>query len=474
MSEEEDVEIEYDLPKMLDIPPKLLPLITRFNEFTFFVIEGGRGSAKTQSVGRILLFIGEKRKVRIGAGREVQNTIEESVHQLFMDLIGEFGLAWRTTKNRLRHFVSGSTIVYKSLRERGAVNIKGLEGLDIFWAEEAQTVTMDTLRVLIPTLRKKNIKFFFTMNRFTRDDAVIQELVGRPDCLHIKINFDENPHCPLHIKHEAEVMRLKDPREYAHVYLGEPVAGSDDYLFNYDKLYAAFTRLPFGEVFGRQRILSIDFAAQGNDACVATLLERKSNQHWVIADRHVWHEPDAMVSTGKIVALIGQYRPPMPNSNDQLITILDVGGMGHVVWNRLNEVLAGTHIQVHRFDGATTQGVDVVHYANARTEGYWVLKDWFDQGFLCLDEKRDAVIVKQLEKIKMKHRSDGRRALESKPDMKKETGESPDDADSLMMGVYAAVKFLGRSATSQAETNVIVRKSQSARHQQARPGRTRR
>lgn len=467
---EEETEIEYDLPAILNIPPKLLPLVTQFNDYKFFVIEGGRGSAKTQSVGRVLLFIAEKRKVRIGAGREVQNTIEESVHQLFLDLIHEHRLSWRTAKNRLRQLVTGATIVYKSLRERGAVNIKGLEGLDIFWGEEAQTITKETLEVLIPTLRKSKLKFFFTLNRFTRDDAVIQELVGRPDCLHIKINYYENPHCPAHILEEAEIMRIKDPRQYAHVYLGEPVAGSDDYLFNYDKLYAAFKQQAFGEVFGRQRILSIDFAAQGNDACVATLLERVSNQHWKIADRHKWHEPDAMVSVGKIVQLIGMYRPPMPNSNDQLITILDVGGMGHVVWNRLNEVLAGTHLRVHRFDGATTDGVDVVHYSNARTEGYWLTKDWFDQGFLVLDEKRDAEVVKQLEKIKMKYRSDGRRALESKVDMKKETGGSPDDADSLMMGVFAAVKFLGRAATSQAETNVIVRKGGSNRSKPMRVG----
>lgn len=468
---EEETEIEYDLPEILNIPPKLMPIITDFNKYKFFVIEGGRGSAKTQSVGRILLFIAEKRKVRIGAGREIQNTIEESVHQLFLDLIHQYSLAWRTAKNRLRMLVTGSIIVYKSLRERGAVNIKGLEGLDIFWGEEAQTITRETLQTLIPTLRKSKLKFFFTLNRFTRDDAVIQELVGRPDCLHIKINYYENPHCPAHILEEAEIMRIKDPRQYAHVYLGEPVSGSDDYLFNYDKLYAAFNQKPFGEKFGRQRVLSIDFAAQGNDACVATLLERMSNQHWERVDRHEWHEPDAMVSTGKIVSLIGQYRPPMPNSDDQLIIILDVGGMGHVVWNRLNEVLAGTHIRIHRFDGASTAAVDVVHYANARTEGYWILKDWFDQGFLCLNEKTDAVVVKQLEKIKMKHRSDGRRALESKVDMKKEIGQSPDDADSLMMAVWAAVKFLGRSATSQAESNVIVRKSGSNRGRPPRIGR---
>lgn len=445
------------LPEILNIPPKLLPIITEFNNYTFFVIEGGRGSAKTQSVARLLLYIAEHRRVRIGAGREVQNTIEESVHTELTDLITHYGLAWRMVKHKLRHLISGSTIVYKSLRERGAVNIKGLAGLDIFWAEEAQTVTAHTLETLIPTLRKNKVKFFFTLNRFTRDDPVIQQLVGQPDCLHIHINYDENPHCPLSIKHAAEVMRNRDIRKYQHIYLGHPVSGDDDYLMDFDKLYASFKIKPFGELYTRQRILSVDFAAQGNDACVATVLDRMSNQHWQVTEQIEWHEADSMVSTGRIVRMIGDLKPS--------IIILDVGGMGHVVWDRLNEVFQGTKTIIHRFDGAGTDSmaVDKVHYANARTEGYWLLKDWFEAGFLCLDEKHGAVVVKQLEKIKMKHRSDGRRALESKPDMKKNVGHSPDHADSLMMAVFAAVKFLGKSATSQSDSNVVVRRSSSGR-----------
>lgn len=422
-----------ELPTILNIPPKLHPLITDFNKYKYFVIEGGRGSAKTQSVARLLLYIAEKRKVRIFCGREVQNTIEESVFTVLSDLIRDYTLAFDVKKVGITHLVTGSEFKFKGFREQGSVNIKGVEGASIVWVDEAQSVTKPTLDILIPTIRTENSKLIFTLNRFMRDDAVM-EVVGRPDCLHIKINYFDNPFCPLTLKHEAELAKNKSERDYRHIWLGEPLATAGDYLFNYEKLYNAFDIQPFGEVFGRQRVMAIDFAAQGDDQCVATILDRVSNQHWKCTERIAWDEPDAMVSVGKIVQLMGQFKPD--------VCILDVGGMGHVVWNRLIEV----GMKVERFDGASVNGVDKVHYVNARAEGYYILKDWFDSGFLIID-KKDTEIVKQLEKIKMKYRSDGRRIIEAKVDMKKDLGYSPDDADSLMMAVYAAVKFLGKSNT---------------------------
>lgn len=445
------------LPQMLAIPPKLLPLITEFNNYKYFVIEGGRGSAKTQSVARVLLYIAEQVKARIVCGREVQDTIEESVHAVLADLVRENNLAFRVRLNRIRHLISGSEFLFKGFREQGAVNIKGLEGADIIWPDEAQTMTENTLDVIIPTLRKRNVKFIFTMNRFMRNDAVIKQLVGRDDCLHIKINYFENPYCPLTLKDEAERMRLKDPKRYRHIWLGEPLAASGDYLMNFDKLYDAIGRQPFGDLFLKQRVMGIDFAAQGDDMCVATILDRKSGQHWQLTDQIAWGEADAMVSVGKIVQLLGEHKPD--------VAILDVGGMGHVVWNRLNEVLQGTKHVVQRFDGGGTDsmGVNTKLFANARAEGYYLLKEWFDSEFICINAAQEQV-VKELETIKEKPRSSGVRAIQPKKDAKVIDGvDSPDHADSLMIAIFGAVKFLGKGATSNAEQNVVVRKSGSKR-----------
>lgn len=444
---------QISLPEILLIPPKLMPLITDFNHYKYFLIEGGRGSAKTQSVGRVLLYIAEQVKARIFCGREIQDTIEESVFAVLNDHITNNNLAFRVRLNGIRHLMTGSTFRFKGFREQGSVKIKGMEGTDIIWVDEAETITKPVLDKIIPTVRKNNARLIFTMNRFLRSDAVIKELAGRPDCLHIKINYYDNPYCPVTLKHEAELLKNKDRKSYNHIWLGQPLETFGDYLFNFDKIEKAKSIKPFGELFVRQRILSIDFAAQGEDLCVATILDRVSPTHWKVTEQIAWGEPDPMVSVGKIVQLIGEHKPT--------ISILDVGGMGHVVWSRLREV----KIDINRFDGGGTKSmmVNTKLYVNARAEGYYDFKDWVDLGFLIIDEKQEELLV-QMESIREKPRSNGVRGIRSKKEMKDDGVDSPDHSDSVMMGVWAAKKFLGKSSnTNAAEDNKVVRKNQSKR-----------
>lgn len=445
--------MELELPEILNLPPKLLPLITEFNNYKYFVVEGGRGSAKTQAIARLLLYIAEKRKVRIFCGREVQNTIEESVYTVLSDLISNYKLAFDVKKVGITHLLKESEFKFKGFREQGAVNIKGVEGADIVWVDEAQSMTKTTLDVLIPTLREEDCKLIFTMNRYMRDDAVM-DLVGRSDCLHIKINYFDNPFCPLTLKHEAELVKNKSERDYRHIWLGEPLSQADAYLFDAAKLYAAYDVIPIGELYKRQRVMGVDIAAEGNDHCVATILDRVSNQHWEVAETITWDENDTMATVGRIIALIGKHHPD--------VTIVDKGNMGKGVYDRLCEVKIAN---VYPFDGATTEGVDTLHYVNARANAYYNLREWFDNGWIKLSPQTKEV-VRQLEKIKMKYRSDGKRIIQQKLDMKKAPpigmGYSPDDADSLMMTVWAAMHYLGKT-NSVANDNPIRRISGSKR-----------
>lgn len=442
------LQANLEMPEIVSMPEKMLPMITEFNLFSLFLLEGGRGSGKSQSVARFLLFLGEQRKLRIVCGREIQANIEESVYTLLKDLIDQYDLAYDVMAQKIKHKWSGTEFKFKGFREQGNVSVKGLEGVDILWIDEAQSITKPTLDIIMPTIRKINAKIFFTMNRFLREDAVPEYCVGLPECLHIKVNYFENPFCPLSLKNQAETMRLRSERDYRHIWLGEPLQQADDFLFNFDKLHNALDIHAFGDTPFKQRVMGIDFAAQGNDQCVASVLDRASNQHWELSERIPWDESDAMVSVGKIVNLIGKFKPD--------VTILDVGGMGKPVYDRLIEV----GMQIEKFDGGSTKGIDKKAYGNVRAAAYYTLKDWFDQEFLIIKE-HDKEIVKQLEKIKMKYRSSGARLIQSKVDMKKEIGYSPDDADSLMMAVWAATNYIGKTVNSNAshKSKQIIRKT---------------
>jgi len=211
---------EIELPSVLNLPEKLIPIIEEFNKYRYFVLEGGRGGGKTHGLARIISYIGEKTPVRIFCGRETQNTIQESVYTVFRDVISENNLGYAVFKDIIKHNTTGSEIRFKGFREQGAINIKGMEGVDILWIDEAQAITKNTLDIIIPTIRKENAKVFFSMNRHLKNDPVYKEFANRDDCLHININYDDNPFCSKALIHEAENCQKTSLDDYRHIWRG--------------------------------------------------------------------------------------------------------------------------------------------------------------------------------------------------------------------------------------------------------------
>lgn len=55
--------------------------------------------------------------------------------------------------------------------------MKSIEGIDIAWVEEAQTISKESIDVLTPTIRKDGSKIVYTYNRLLEDDPVHTRLV---------------------------------------------------------------------------------------------------------------------------------------------------------------------------------------------------------------------------------------------------------------------------------------------------------
>ncbi len=416
-----------ELPQILNLPPKLLPFLLNIGKYRYYLADGGRGSGKSQAFARIILYICEKRKVRVCCGRETQNSIEESVYRLLVDLIEAFGLNFRILSNKIIHNQTGSEIIFKGFRENGVENTKGMEGFDIVWVDEAQTLTKRTIDVVIPTIRKPKSVVWFSMNRFVRNDPVFEFCMGRPNCLHVHIDYFENPFCTQELIDEADICKRLNEKDYRHIWLGEPMEQASDYLFNAAKLEKMKNIVPFGDMFMPQRVMGIDFAAQGNDLSVATVLDRVGQTYWRVTAQEAWSEPDTMVSIGKIVDLIGQYHPTAAS--------LDVGGMGYVVFNRLQEL----GIRINPFNGAEQEGVPP-EYGNTRAWGYYTLNEYINNEWIIMNSPET---VKELMDIRFKYKSNGERLIMSKDDMRKQGIHSPDRADSLMMAVFCIKRFIG-------------------------------
>lgn len=419
------------LPEILNLPPKLLPFVLNLGKYRYYLADGGRGSGKSQGFARLILYVCEKRKVRVCCGRETQNSIEDSVYRLLVDLINQFGLNFDVFSNKIVHRETGSEIIFRGFRENGVENTKGMEGFDIVWIDEAQLLSKRTIDVVIPTIRKPKSVIWFSMNRFVRNDPVFEFCLSRPNCLHVHIDYFENPFCTQELIDEANICRQLNEKDYRHIWLGEPMEQASDYLFNSAKLEKMAKIEPFGDMFLPQRVMGIDFAAQGSDLSVATVLDRVSQTQWKVTVQEHWSEPDAMVSTGKIVNLLGQYRPTA--------AALDVGGMGYVVFNRLQEL----GVRINPFNGAEQQGVPA-EYGNTRAWGYYTLNEYINNEWIIMDSP---ATEKELLDIRFKYKSNGERLIVSKDEMRKQGIHSPDRADSLMMAVFCIKRFIGNGQT---------------------------
>ena len=108
-------------------------------------VYGGRYSMKSHTVARVLLIRARQEKIRILCCREFQNSIAESSHQLLSDLIKQYHLDdFVITDKTITNKVTGSDFIFKGLWNNEQ-SIKSIEGVDIAWVEEAQTITKKSL-----------------------------------------------------------------------------------------------------------------------------------------------------------------------------------------------------------------------------------------------------------------------------------------------------------------------------------------
>ena len=190
-------------------------------------IYGGRFSLKSHTVARVLLIRAMQNKIRVACFREFQNSIADSSHQLLADLINIYKLTdFEVTNNAIINTRNQSDFIFKGLYHNEQ-SIKSIEGIDIAWVEEAQTVSSQSLEVLTPTVRKPNSQIIYTYNRLLEDDPVHKRLVieGRPDTLIINVNYDiaiKYKMIPDNIMKEIEDDRINRPTLYKHKWLGEP------------------------------------------------------------------------------------------------------------------------------------------------------------------------------------------------------------------------------------------------------------
>ena len=68
-------------------------------------------------------------------------------------------MIFKINDNSIVNRINGSDFIFKGLWNNEQ-SIKSIEGIDIAWVEEAQTVSEKSIEVLTPTVRKSDLKLY--------------------------------------------------------------------------------------------------------------------------------------------------------------------------------------------------------------------------------------------------------------------------------------------------------------------------
>jgi phage terminase large subunit len=206
-------------PHRAEFPSKLRFL---FEPARYKILYGGRGGAKSWSVGRALLIQAAATPLRILCAREFQNSIVESVHHLLKAQIEAIGLSsFYEVQNSVIHGANGSEFIFAGLRSN-VTRIKSFEGVDRVWVEEAQTVSKTSWDTLIPTIRKEGSEIWVTYNPELNTDETHQRFAVNPPvgAVVVKINWNDNPWFPETLRREKDELKARDPDAYQNVWEG--------------------------------------------------------------------------------------------------------------------------------------------------------------------------------------------------------------------------------------------------------------
>lgn len=199
---------------------------------------GGRGSGKSHFFAELLIERCLMAKTDAVCVREVQRTLKQSVKKLLEVKIEALGVGkmFEVQDTQIKT-PFGGLIIFEGMANHTADSIKSLEGFDIAWVEEAQSLSQRSLDLLRPTLRKDGSELWFSWNPSLETDPVDVFLRPEdpkdmpPDAVVVEANYRDNPWLPDVLLQEAEYDQKRDPDKYAHVWLGKYQQNSEARVF---------------------------------------------------------------------------------------------------------------------------------------------------------------------------------------------------------------------------------------------------
>lgn len=418
-------------------------------------LKGGRFSSKTQDAAGMAAYISRNYKVKFLCIRQFQNRIADSVYTVIKEKIEQAGWEDEFTigKSSIEHNTTGSSFLFYGMA-RNINDIKGTEGVDICWIEEAEGLTAEQWEVIDPTIRKEGSETWILYNpKYTTDfvETGLPLLLG-DDCITQHINYPQNPFLSNTAKAKAERMRLVDYERYEHIYLGVPLSDQDSVIIKRSWLNACIdAHLKIDGMMDGAAKVGYDVADDGDDKNATTLSKGS-----VILNTEEWQGLEDKLQESTIKA----WKMAQENGAE---LIYDSIGVGAGVGSKANELNEANSVNI-KHNGFNAGGkvanpdsfYDVEariknrdHFCNVKAQAWWLFADRVRNTYEAVtkgknypvdemisfssDCKNLEALLIELSTPRKSFDGNGRVKVESKIDMKKRGVKSPNIADSCIM-----------------------------------------
>lgn len=212
----------------IELPPKLVPVFQ--GEARYRGAHGGRGSGKTRSFAKMTAVVGYMRGMagdegQILCAREHLNSLEESsLEEVKAAIRSEPWLSeyYELGEKYIKSRDGRINYVFAGLR-RNVDSIKSKARILLCWVDEAEPVTEEAWRKLIPTVREDNSEIWVTWNPESKRSVTNERFRENPPegAKIVQMNWRDNPWFPDVLNQERLDDQKKRPHIYDHVWEGD-------------------------------------------------------------------------------------------------------------------------------------------------------------------------------------------------------------------------------------------------------------
>lgn len=213
----------------MKVPSIFQPLFNHdYDKYRVIVYYGGRGGGKSYAISLFLLLECLKYPIICFVVRKVNKSTKNSVVELFKSTIKQIGVMdYANIKSDEIRFVNGSKIVFDGVSKTTIDNIRSATRISYLWFEEADSISEEIARVLIPSIRgdDRDPQIILSLNPQKTTDYIYNRFILAPENDYskaIKVNYYDNPFFPSAMDRDRveDLNNLPRPM-YLHIWEGD-------------------------------------------------------------------------------------------------------------------------------------------------------------------------------------------------------------------------------------------------------------